>query len=122
MKVRYDPAGVLADSNTWNVSVDPVPNADLVVSEVAGPSLVRPGDPIVISNTVDNPGFLDAGSFFLGLYLSVDATIDTGDMYLGYRYIESLAVSTSNQDDTVRHRTGVDIDRKLLPRFDSGYQ
>jgi hypothetical protein len=56
---------------------------DLVAVSVTGPATAGPGQQITVTFTIQNQGPVDAGDFQVGLYLSPDATITTGDISLG---------------------------------------
>ncbi|MFZ5470393.1 MAG: CARDB domain-containing protein, partial [Myxococcota bacterium] len=82
------------------IAVAEVGQSDLVVTAVSGPAAANPGTSISVSNTVLNQGTTLSGGFFVGIYLSTDATITTSDTLLGLRWVASLAVGTSNSAAT----------------------
>lgn len=54
---------------------------DLAVTGVSGPTSAKRGEYITVSTTIVNQGTVSTGgSFDLGIYLSTDATITTGDI------------------------------------------
>jgi subtilisin family serine protease/subtilase family serine protease len=85
----------LADSITIAIS------NDLVMSVVDGPASASAGDTVSVSNTVLNQGTAGGtGSFRIYYYLSTDSNITTGDTYLAYRIVSSLAASASSNVST----------------------
>jgi len=64
---------------------------DLVVTALGAPASVSSGQTITIPITVKNQGSATSGLFYVGVYLSTDEIITTGDTYLGQEYISSLA-------------------------------
>lgn len=99
--------GAIADFNESIVEVNDLNNSllgsiieiklgvDLAVRSVTGPTNAATGNPISITNIVDNLGSNNAATFSLGFYLSPDATITTNDQRLGFRNISSLNVGQS---------------------------
>src|SRR5690349_9300213 len=73
--------------------------ADLVISSgtlTATPSTVAPGETVTLSDwTVKNQGTAASGDFSNGFYLSSDATITTGDIYVDGNSNTSLAAGAS---------------------------
>ncbi len=78
--------------------------ADLAVTAVAGPPAARTGESFQVSTTTENVGDGSSPGFDLGLYLSTDATITTGDVRLASVRVASLAPHTS-----INHTTTVSI-------------
>jgi subtilase family serine protease len=70
--------------------------ADLVMTAVSGPLSTSLGTVITIANTVKNQGAGATGAFYVGLYLSTDATITTADTFLARRSISGLAIGGTN--------------------------
>ena len=70
----------------------PLPSpGDLVVTDVAGPTDAAPGEMISVLNTVKNTLPVNISvSFRVGLYLSLDQDITTGDIYLGDRLLSGI--------------------------------
>ncbi len=63
----------------------------LIVSSVAvNATNVAPGGSLLIGESVDNVGSVDATGFRVGLYLSDDPTLDAQDLHLGSRTLGSL--------------------------------
>lgn len=80
-----------ADVAVQLLSVSSVPAPDLVATAVSFDlSSVEAGQMIGITDRVENHGVGSAGSFQVGIYLSQDATITTGDVLLGLRSVPSL--------------------------------
>ena len=55
------------------------------------PSAIEAGQPIAVSDTVENIGEGDSASFQVGIYLSSDPQITSGDVLIGLREVSSLA-------------------------------
>lgn len=64
---------------------------DLIATYVPLRSSITPGQTIAIPITVKNESGTAAGGFYVGLYLSPDNVITTGDTYLGIMPVGSLA-------------------------------
>jgi len=64
---------------------------DLVITALGAPVKTSSGQTITIPVTVKNQGTAKAGLFYVGLYLSSDSNITTGDTFLGQEYLSSLA-------------------------------
>lgn len=60
------------------------------------PSSLYPGQSVVVQGSAYNAGTTAAGAFYVGIYLSIDNIITTGDIYLG-RYSYSSLVATTRQ-------------------------
>jgi subtilase family serine protease len=74
---------------------------DLVAASVTGPASALTGSAITISSTVTARSTgATASGFQVSLYLSADPVITTGDVYLGNRYVASLASGASSSGDT----------------------
>ena len=103
--VRADSAGAVPESDEANngrctTSTVQIALPDLVMTQISGPASGITGAGISLVNTVKNQGVSSAGSFVIGFYLSIDATITTGDIRIGTRSIGSLAAGTSNSATT----------------------
>jgi subtilase family serine protease len=80
---------VLVAVGTLEVSVAPLP--DLTSTSVSfSPSAIEAGQPIDVSDTVENIGEGDSASFQVGIYLSNDPQITSGDVLIGLREVSSL--------------------------------
>lgn len=80
---------------------DPAALPDLVVTDVSGPASAVRGETISVTTSVSNVLPKDvASSFTVGIYLSPDATITTGDILLGTRIITALAGNTTDTATT----------------------
>jgi uncharacterized repeat protein (TIGR01451 family) len=78
-------------------AIDITLGADLTVRSVTGPLSVSVGTPFSVSNVVQNIGAGDsATNSRVGVYLSDDAVITTGDVLLGFRNINSILAGTTN--------------------------
>ena len=64
---------------------------DLVVSSLKAPAAVPPGGTIQVADTTSNSGDATAGSSRTNFYLSVDASVGSGDVLLGGRKVASLS-------------------------------
>ena len=82
---------VLAATNP-TVLVGP---ADLTMTSVTAPTSGVTGGTLDITSTVLNPSGTGAGSFLVGLYLSADATITTGDVLVGSCLVASLSAGAT---------------------------
>ena len=76
----------------------PAYDADLEITTLLfSPTVVDAGEPILVTDVVRNSGTETVSGFRVGVYLSVDAQIDTSDQLLGFRSLASLA---ANSEDT----------------------
>ncbi len=73
---------------------------DLAVTSLSGPASITRDVPFNVTTTVSNLASPSAGAFRLGIYLSTDANIDTGDILIGSRSIASLAGLASDSATT----------------------
>lgn len=79
------------------VTVHRPPRPDLVASAVSfGATAIDAGQPLTVSNTVENQGLVAAGAFRVGIYISTDSVISTADLLLGERTVSSLAVGAAS--------------------------
>jgi subtilase family serine protease len=79
-----------------------VGGADLVMSVITYPATGKAGQTVTVGNTVTNISTLvNAGYFYVAIYLSTDNTLGSGDTLLGTRYVSSLASGASSAADTV---------------------
>ena len=102
--------GAIADANNDVTESDETNNAlagnqitvtigpDLTMSAVSGPSTGLTGGQITVSNTVTTTG--GASGFYVSLYLSADNVISSSDVFLGCRYVTSLAPNASDTAGT----------------------
>jgi subtilase family serine protease/subtilisin family serine protease len=65
---------------------------DLSATSVSGPASGNPGQQIQTTVVVTNQGTANSGGFNVGVYLSLDAAITTGDTLVGSGSVSSLAV------------------------------
>jgi YD repeat-containing protein len=63
---------------------------DLTITAVSGSTSANITQPITVTSTVKNQGGSNTGAFDVGIYLSADATITTGDTLIGYGNVSSL--------------------------------
>jgi subtilase family serine protease len=85
------------------VLVIPLPQLTPSLAINATP-VVEAGQTITVTDTVTNSGDATAGSFRIGVYLSVDSVITTGDTLVGFRSVttlDSLETDTAIGDLTV---------------------
>ena len=68
---------------------------DLTVTKITAPARGVKGNTIIITNTIKNQGNTAAGGFYVKYYLKSSRTI-----YIGQRYISSLAAGASNSQNT----------------------
>jgi len=85
--VEGDESNDASTNNPIEIAIGP----DLVMSAVSGPAAASPGGVMIVTNTVQNAGVGATGSgyFFVGFYLSSDATVTTNDQFIGYRWVFS---------------------------------
>lgn len=77
---------------TQLLRVTALPAPDLVPTDVSvDVSTVEAGQSIGVTDRVENLGVGEAGSFQVGIYLSQDATVTSGDVLCGVRSVVSLA-------------------------------
>jgi subtilase family serine protease len=95
---QADGAGTVAEFNETNnvnwtaIQVGP----DLAVASVTPPATAGPGSTISVSDSTRNQGGGAAGASVTKLYLSVNATLDGGDTFLGSRSVGPLAAGESS--------------------------
>jgi subtilase family serine protease len=98
--VIVDGPGVVVETDESNnvqvalqpLSVSSAPAPDLVPTQVSfDPPVIEAGQLLTITDRVENHGEGSATSFQVGVYLSQDATITSGDLLLGLRSVPSLA-------------------------------
>lgn len=94
---RYSsPSGESAPSNYVTVNVSSVPKPDLIISNPAVmPDNVEPGDSVTVTCTLENRGNAGSGICMLRVYLSQDATFDSGDRQLAEGSLNALAAGSS---------------------------
>jgi hypothetical protein len=82
--VRNDPAGVLTDSHTWEVEIEPAAaRPDLVHAALSNPpATLLAGRRFTVTDTVQNHGEASAASTATTYYLSLDREPDAGDWQL----------------------------------------
>lgn len=78
-------------SATATISYAKPAGPDLIVRAVSLPTTLNSGETVQVQVTVKNQGTLKAGKFYIGLYLSSDSSITTGDTFLSNEYLSSLA-------------------------------
>ena len=72
----------------------PVP--DLVVSSLSGPTTAKPGNRIMIVNTVQNQGTGPGTKVIVNFFLSTDPQITPGDIFIGKRSISRLPAGATD--------------------------
>jgi hypothetical protein len=94
--VRSDPANVMRESHTWNVTVNDPTAAQLrLTAFTALPVFVTPGSTVNLSTTVINDGPAAAGTFQIEYFLGTSATWSLSDPYLGSATVNNLSASQS---------------------------
>ncbi len=89
------------NESTGTFTVQPKPvQPDIVMTALSGPATGATGTTIVLNSTVTNQGTASSGSFSIGFYLSIDATITTGDTRIGTRTVNGLAPGASSATQT----------------------
>jgi subtilase family serine protease/subtilisin family serine protease len=74
--------------------------ADLTISALVMPAQTGAGDVITLGDTTSNVGAGDAAESITSFYLSVNNTVDTGDVLLGSRPVPALESGHSNAAET----------------------
>ena len=93
--VRNDPANVLRETHTWNVSVtDPNAASLRITANSVTPQLLLVGAECDVAVTVANDGPAIANNVLIEQFLSVDTTLTTSDFYLGSGTIPQIAVGS----------------------------
>jgi hypothetical protein len=101
--------GAIADYGNVVVESDETNNAlagnqivvtgpDLTMTAVSSPVNPVTGETIAVNNSVTTVN--GAAYFSVGIYLSADETITTSDLYIGYRWVSTLASGTTSTLDT----------------------
>jgi hypothetical protein len=95
--VRNDPSAQMLETHSWSVSVDPPPQAQLLVPTfTASPVFAQPGSPVTLSPTVRNDGSAASGPFVVEFFLgSSSSTWTPQDVYLGSVPVGDLAPGQS---------------------------
>jgi uncharacterized repeat protein (TIGR01451 family) len=93
--------GVLPEPNETNnwVAGNPVNIAigpDLSASSVVGPNVAHQSSKFNVTTVVRNVGFGNSGPFSVGIYISPDPIITTGDTMVGFRNLSSLVPGASS--------------------------
>jgi hypothetical protein len=73
---------------------------DVTVTAVTAPPSANLGQAVPVDTTVENLGANDAGSFRVGVYLSVDNIITTSDMPMGARVVAGLVAGGTDAGAT----------------------
>lgn len=103
--VLVDVGGTQAELNEFDnvllaggqLTVHRPPRPDLAASAVSfGATAIDAGQPLNVTNSVQNLGVVAAGAFRVGIYISQDSEITTTDMLLGERSLSSLAVGATS--------------------------
>lgn len=82
-------------------TMKPLALPDLLAGAVSGPSAAKPGESILVSNTVKNSGSKAAGPFTVGIYLSKDKVIEPGkDRLIAGRKVPGLAAGAATKVQT----------------------
>lgn len=87
-------------SATATITYAKAAGPDLIVTAVSVPTTLNSGETVSVQVTVKNQGTVKAGKFFIGLYLSTDGTITTGDTFLGHEYLTTLAAGAEESYTT----------------------
>lgn len=94
--VRNDPANVLRETFTWNVTVtDPNAASLRITANGAVPQVLQVGAETDVTVTVANDGPSVANNVLVEQFLSVDTTLTTSDFYLGSGTIPQIAVGAT---------------------------
>ncbi len=73
---------------------------DLLVTSIAAPANGIRGRTITVSNTVKNQGNMATNGFYVNYYLTPAQNLNSR-IYIGCRYIKSLAAGASNTNNTI---------------------
>jgi len=87
------------------------PLPDLMLPSVSSASSTSLGKSIPVTVVVKNQGTVSSGGFYVGVYLSSDATITTKDNKIGTTYLNGFA---ANAEQTVT------INGKVPPKLSLG--
>jgi hypothetical protein len=75
----------------------PISAPDLVITSLSGPAAAKVGTAIKVTRTAKNQGQAAAGPFAVGIFLSADNAITSGDLFLGSTQVPALAPSTTSK-------------------------
>ena len=70
---------------------------DLIINSISATSATA-GTSLNFTYNIKNQGAGNAGANYTVFYLSTDTTLDSGDTYLGYDYVNSLAAGSSSTE------------------------
>ena len=73
---------------------------DLIVSGLAAPATAAGGASIVVTDTTRNQGTSPSTTSETGFYLSTNASLDTADIFLGFRTVPLLAAGAGDSQPT----------------------
>ena len=120
--VVADAGQVIGESNeTNNALAKPIEILpDLRVTVLSAPSKAFPGTTISVTDTTRNQG-AGAGISTTTFFLSVDATLDAGDLVLGSRAVPVLAFNENSTGLDLGGHPGRDAGRHLLPHCVGGF-
>jgi uncharacterized repeat protein (TIGR01451 family) len=111
-------AGDQADTNlTNNTDVEKTSTTlpNLVVKTLVVPGAVMPGSSIEIDDTTTNNGKVATTASTTSFFLSTDAKVDSGDVFLGSRAVSELAAKQSSAGSTtVTISPGIALGRYFL--------
>lgn len=87
-------------STTATITYAKAAGPDLIVTAVSVPTTLNSGEMVSVQVTVKNQGTVKAGKFYIGLYLSSDSIITTGDTFLSDEYLSTLAAGAEESYTT----------------------
>ena len=70
-------------------------SADLTMTAFVGPAHASGGQTVTLTDSVKNQGLMPIGAHYVGYYFSEDDVITTSDIFVGNRYVASLAAGAS---------------------------
>ena len=70
---------------------------DLIINSISATSATA-GNYLDFTYNIKNQGAGNSGANYTGFYLSTDTTLDSGDTYLGFDYVNSLAAGSSSTE------------------------
>lgn len=88
------------NNNTTAKPVTILGQSDLTVTVIDAPPQVMQGQSFLLTNSVKNTGSAAAGIFVVGLYLSPDNVINSTDLLLAARTVNSLAAGAADTAST----------------------
>ena len=92
--------GYVSESNETNngyYQAITIAGPDLIINSISATSATA-GNYLDFTYNIKNQGAGNSGANYTGFYLSTDTTLDSGDTYLGFDYVNSLAAGSSSTE------------------------